>query len=305
MPWRPGRCSGSPPPPAQPPLLYLDVMYSDTDSKLTANGSDRAKILAFLSDPAPRSLSLMFFSDSGLLAPNPLAIPNGADYGETYLTSQKFGTVKVSYVHSNADQILRLRSGGEKDIHFDPAVKWIKLKMSPPRTPLGDSTEIQAEFLGIGDSPIQLPEARKVYLALDAGLGDFDPNPIEIPANTLQGKSRFTPRKMGTARISASSFGAPLLEAAVVTTYFPSLIAVLIFVFGAVPSGLRTLVKPVGARIAIVGAAVGGLTALAICGLAVFGLYNYVPPRVVLHPVGACVIALAVGLGLMPLTTKA
>jgi hypothetical protein len=39
--------------------------------------------------------------------------------------------------------------------------------------------------------------------------------------------------------------------------------------------------------------------------LAVFGLYKYVPPQVVLNPIGASVVAMAVGLGLMPITTKA
>jgi hypothetical protein len=306
---RPGRarasCSAPPQSPPQPQPLYLDVLYSDMGAKLTANGSDRAKIAAFLTDAAPRDLNLRFFSDSGLLTPNPLVIPSGADFGETYLSSEKVGAVKVSYIHSNADHMVRLRSGGEKDIRFDLAIKEISLKASPPSVPLGDSTEIQAEILDLHGTPIQLPEARKVYLALDSGLGDFAPNPIEIAANTIQGQTHFTPRKMGTVRISASSYGAPTWEAVAVEVYFPALIAILIFVFGAVPSGLRILVKPVGVRTAVVGAAVGGFTALAVCGLAVFGLYKYVPPQVALHPIGASVVAMAVGLGMMPITTKA
>jgi hypothetical protein len=306
---RPGRarasCSAPPQSPPQPQPLYLDVLYSDMGAKLTANGSDRAKIAAFLTDAAPRDLNLRFFSDSGLLAPNPLVIRSGADFGETYLSSEKVGAVKVSYIHSNADHMVRLRSGGEKDIRFDVAIKEISLKASPPSVPLGDSTEIQAEILDLHGTPIQLPEARNVYLALDSGLGDFAPNPIEIAANTIQGQTHFTPRKMGTVRISASSYGAPTWEAVAVEVYFPALIAILIFVFGAVPSGLRILVKPVGVRTAVVGAAVGGFTALAVCGLAVFGLYKYVPPQVALHPIGASVVAMAVGLGMMPITTKA
>jgi hypothetical protein len=306
---RPGRarasCSAPPQRPPQPQPLYLDVRCSNTGAKLTANGSDRAKVTAFLTDAAPRDLSLLFFSDSGLLAPNPLVIPSGEYLGETYLSSERVGAVKVNYIHSNADQIVRLRSGGENDVQFDLAIKEISLKASPPRIPLGDSTEIQAEILDLHGTPIQLPEARKVYLALDSGLGDFDQNPIEIAANAIQGHSHFTPRKMGTARISASSYGAPTWEAAAMEVYFPASITILVFVFGAVPSGLRILVKPVGARTAVVGAAVGGFTALAICGLAVFGLYKYVPPQVVLNPIGASVVAMAVGLGLMPITTKA
>lgn len=300
----PARRSCAAPPPG-PQLIFLDVMYSDTGAKLIANGSDRAKITAFLSDSAPRDLILLFQAEGGLLSPNPLVIRRGADFGETYLTSSKVGAVKITYMRSNADQVVWLRSGGTKEIRFELAVKELSVRAAPARVPLGGSSEIQMEFLDLNGNPILLPEPRKVYLPVDPGLGDFDPNPVEVAANSMRGRSHFTPRKLGPVLIPASSYGAPTREALPLNVYFPNLIAVLVFVFGAAPSLVRSRMKPVGARQTVLRALAGGFAALAVCGLAVLLLYEQVSPRVLLNPIGACAVAAVIGAGLMPGTARA
>jgi hypothetical protein len=284
--------------PPGPSGLGLDLMYSDMGAKLTANGSDRAKISAFLTDVAPRPLSLLFFNDGGVLVPNPLVIPAGQDFGETYLTSEKVGTVRVGYVHCTPNNLVLLRSGGQKDIQFDLAIKEVSLKASPPWVPLGDTSEIQVELLDLRGDAIRLPAPRTVYLALDAGLGDFESNPVEIPADSIQGRSRFTARTTGAVRVSAMSYGAQTRQPLAMDVYFSLATPILVFLCAAVPSLLRVMVKPIGIKRTVSACLLSGFTALMVCGLAVFGLYHQIPPKVVLNPLGACTVAIAIGLGM-------
>jgi hypothetical protein len=288
--------------PAPPPTtsaLDLDLMYSINGARLSANGSDRMKITAFLSGRAPANLSLQFHNDAGELDPNPLPIAAGKDYGITYLTSRRVGAVAVSFIRSTPPESLVLRQGGRKDVDFVQPLKEIRLTVSPPRVPLGDHSEVQVEILDLDGAAILQKEPRQVYLTLESGLADCEPNPIVIPANAIQGQCHLLPRTTGDLALSASSYGVRVRQPVHLAVYLPYFAICFIFLSSA---GASLLVKrrPAMTRVArLTHAAGAGVAGLAVCGMAVFGFYRQVPPQVVLHPLGALTVALLVGLGIL------
>lgn len=280
--------------------LWLDVMYSIAGAKLAANGADRMKIVAFLSGRASQSISLRFQHDAGVLTPNPLLIPAGQDFGETYLTSQRAGVVRVSFLNSLPPNGVKLRSGGSQNVEFEEAAKELRVMLSPPVIALGDGAEVQVQVLDLGGEALLQKKNRPVYLTIGSGAAECEPYPLVIPKDSMQGACKLTPRSLGAVSIAASSFGVSSragLEQ--LQVYFPYRAAALIFLLSALAYLLVKWAEAAGVWAKARAAAVAGLSALAVCGLTVLGLNEQIPPKVILHPMGALTIAILVGLGVL------
>jgi hypothetical protein len=192
--------------------LELSLYFTDQGGKFAANGSDKCRITAFLSDIAPRDLRLFFHANGGNLQPNPLLIPQGSETAETQLTSDTPGSVAVEFVQASPSGQVTLKSGGKKEVVFNPAIKELVLRASPPSITLLDSAEIQFELLDLHGNPVMLPDTKQVHLRLAWGRGELEPNPAALQANVVQGKSAFFPRLTGKVGISATTFGATIRE---------------------------------------------------------------------------------------------
>jgi hypothetical protein len=189
--------------------LGLTLTNNITGSKLTANGQDRFKVQAFLTDDSPADLTLNFSHDFGSLAPEPLLIPKGSPYGEAFLTSQRPGKVRVTFVNAIPPDVIASVDGNGKDatVTFDPAAQLV-LMASPPVVPLGDVAKIHFQFVDLQGDEVRFDESKQVSFVLDSGLGDFQPDLAKLDPGQSDGYVTFTPRRAGQMTISASTFGA-------------------------------------------------------------------------------------------------
>jgi hypothetical protein len=218
--------------------LGLTLTNNISGSKLTANGQDRFRIQAFLTEDSPADLALRFSSDFGNFAPEPLLIPKGSPYGEAFLTSQRPGKVRVSLVNVIPSGVIASVDGNGRDatVTFDPAARLV-LVPSPPEVPLGDVAKIRFQLLDLHGDEVKFDEPKQVSFVLEAGLGDFQPDVVTLDPGKSDGSANFVPRKAGQVKISAWTFGATAEKLATLDVKTP-IAALLASVVGGILGGL-------------------------------------------------------------------
>ncbi len=215
--WMPGldlRFAGAgllafPPPfqriPSQETTLLLK---SSPQRTLLADGKDTATIHLFYYSPegiAPADIRVRLFNSGGTLKPQPVVtIPQGDDYGQATLTSDKIGTITVEYLGSLP---INLPPQAEKkiDIIFGPPITQIELNISPPAITLVDQSDLIVRLLDEKGTPIATDSPRQIALAIDKGRGEIEKEEFEIPAGRSESRTSFFPTWMGDVEISAAT----------------------------------------------------------------------------------------------------
>jgi hypothetical protein len=153
---------------------------------------------------------LRFSCDFGDLAPEPLVIKKGSTYGEAFVTSERQGKVRVSFVNAIPPDVIAPAvdgNGRDATVTFEPVVK-LFLEASPPSVPLGEIAKIHFQFVDLKRSEVRFDEPRQVSFVIESGLGDFQPYVVTVDSGKSDGYTNFTPRTSGQLNISASTFGA-------------------------------------------------------------------------------------------------
>jgi hypothetical protein len=293
-------------PPAAHGEMEIDLYYSDQGGKFVANGRDSVRITAFPSDTPKREIKLLMHNSGGVLTPNPLVIPAGADSAEAVLTSQQAGPISVEVVGVRPPNTARVSKGLFESVEFYIPIKELAVYVSPPKIPLGDSATIQCQLLDLNGGIVRVPDPREVHFRLTSGLGGFEAETVRIDAGQDECQTHFTPRWFGQVQFSASTFGATVREDAesvklrTLSVTFPWPYVFLYFL----PAFLASMVRSSnqGARLkeASLSAAVMGLTALFVIGTIQLGLVRFWDPKTATNMIaGAFVVALGVGLGLI------
>jgi hypothetical protein len=293
-------------PPAARGEMEIDLYYSDQGGKFIANGRDAVRITAFPSDTPKREIKLLIHNSGGVLTPNPLVIPAGADSAETLLTSEQAGPISVEVVGVRPPNAARVSKGLFKSVEFYIPIKELAVFVSPPKVPLGDSATIQCQLLDLNGGIVRVSDAQDVHFRMTSGLGAFEAETVRIDAGQDECQTHFTPKWFDQVQFSASTFGATVREDAetvklrTLSVTFPWPYVFLYFL----PAFLASLVRSFsqGARLkeASLGAAVMGLTALFVIGTIQLGLVRFWDPKTATNVIaGTLVVALGVGLGLI------
>jgi len=287
-------------------LLNIELYYSDQGGKVIANGRDPVKITAFPSDTPRNEIKLLMHNSGGVLTPNPLVIPSGADVAEAELTSDQPGATTVQVVRVLPPNVARVSLGQAKSVDFYVPIKELALLVSPPSVPLGNSVKVKLRLLDLNGGVVRAPDNGDIQLSMKSGLGAFEKEVIPVKSGEDQWETEFTPSWFGGVEFSASTFGATVRPGAdseklrTLTVTFPWQYLLLYFLPAFLASLLKSQKESKSWRDTLLGAATLGLVALFVIGTIQIGLVRFWDPKAATNIVaGAFVIAIGVGLGLL------
>ena len=294
------------PPPAPRGPLKIDLYYSDQGGKVIANGRDPVKITAFPSDTPNSDIKVLMHNTGGVLTPNPLVIPSGADSAEAQLTSEQPGTTTVQVVGVVPRNVAHVSLGQSKSVEFYIPIKELALNVSPPSVPLGNSVKVKFRLLDLNGGVVRAPDDRDVQLSMKSGLGAFDKELIPVKAGEDAWETQFTPSWFGAVEFSASTFGATVRDGVesvklrTLNVTFPWPYLLLYFLPAFLASLLKGQYDGKPWKESLLGAALSGLTALFVIGAIQMGLVRFWDPKAATNIVASvCALALGVGLGLV------
>jgi len=187
------------------PLL---VLKSSPQRPLLADGKDAATIHVFYGSDegvAASAIRIRLFNSSGKLEPMPpLIIPQGEDYAQASLTSNKVETITVEYLGSTPE--VPVPGARQLQIKFGPPITQLELNASPPVITLVDKSDLIVRLLNeTGTTPIATDTTRLISFAIDKGRGEIEQKEVEIPAGRSEGRTSFLPTWIGEVSISAAT----------------------------------------------------------------------------------------------------
>jgi hypothetical protein len=292
--WMPGfdlRFAGAgllafPPPfqriPSQETALLLK---SSPQRTLLADGKDTATIHLFYYSPegiAPADIRVRLFNSGGKLEPQPVIIPQGDDYGQATLTSDKIGTITVEYLGSLP---INLPPQAEKkiDIIFGPPITQIDLNISPPAITLVDQSDLIVSFWDENETPIATDSSRLIAFAIEKGRGEIEKEEFEIPAGRSESRTSFFPTWIGDVEISAAT--PDLRPATAPLKVSPPLLPLSLSALGGLAGGVIAFWTRQNSkwwRIII-----GLIAGFVLYWAFIFGVLNFVSRAIVLNPLSA------------------
>ena len=219
--------------PSIPPQLEL---RATPRRKLLADGKDSASIYALLVAPvtgAPEDVTLSLLNDDGTLAPDVVVIPKGKFSGTARLTAQRSGKVTVEYV--GATPAAQLLGTPRVEVDFGPPITKLGLSTSPPQMSLLEATELVVRLLDESGKPLATDEPRQVFLTIDKGNGELEPNTLNFPPGGAEQRARLRPTRVGAVEIAAASTGL-LTVRGTVQVHWP-LIAIVLSALGGLVGG--------------------------------------------------------------------
>jgi hypothetical protein len=218
--------------PSTPDAIEVQFHYSDEGSKLIANGIEKCKIMAYLSDDAPFDIRIRMTSPSGSITPNPIVIEKGDDQGSADVVSSIPGDVDVQFVDARPAGSITVTRGGEKRIHFAPPISRVRLTPSPPSVMLGRTVSVRVELTDNHNEVIPTERELDVALNIEEGSGDFEPRSVRIARGEHGTTAQFTPATTGTIKLCARTFGAETNEPTVLEVSMPVLAMILTITAG-------------------------------------------------------------------------
>lgn len=253
---------------------------------LLADGKDAATIHLFYGSEtgmASSNIRIQLFSSSGTLAPMPpLIIPQGEDYVQTTLTSNKVETVTVEYLGSAPE--VPLNGPRQLQIRFAPPITQLELNASPPVITLVDKSDLIVRLLNeTGTTPIATDTARLISFAIDKGRGEIEQKEVEIPAGRFEGRTSFLPTWIGEVSISAATPDLQPVSVPVKVTL--PLLPLTLSALGGLAGGVIAYWNGKNSKWWRV--ASGLITGFVLYWAFIFGVLNLIPRAIVLNPLSA------------------
>jgi hypothetical protein len=261
------------------------LLKSSPQRTLLADGKDMATIHLFYYSPegiAPADIRVRLFNSGGKLEPQPVIIPQGDDYGQATLTSDKIGTITVEYLGSLP---INLPPQAERkiDIIFGPPITQIDLNISPPAISLVDQSDLIVRLLDEKGTPIATDSPRQIALAIDKGRGEIEKEEFEIPAGRSESRTSFFPTWIGKVEISAAT--PDLRPASATLEVSPPLLPLSLSALGGLAGGVIAFWTRQNSkwwRILI-----GLIAGFVLYWAFIFGVLNFVSRAIVLNPLSA------------------
>jgi len=292
--WMPGfdlRFAGagllaSPPPFKQIPSQETSLLLKSSPQRtLLADGKDAATIHLFYYGPegiAPADIRVRLFNSGGKLEPQLAIIPQGDDYSQAILTSDKIGTITVEYLGSTPTN-LPPQAEKKFDIKFGPPITQIDLNISPPAITLVDQSDLIVRLLDEKGTPIAADSPRQIAFAIDKGRGEIEKEEFEIPAGRSEWRTSFFPTWIGEVEISAAT--PDLRPATAPLKVSPPLMPLSLSALGGLAGGVIAFWTRQNSkwwRILI-----GLIAGFVLYWAFIFGVLNFVSRAIVLNPLSA------------------
>ncbi len=267
----------------QGPLL---VLKSSPQRPLLADGKDAATIHVYYGSEegvAPSAIRIRLFNSSGRLEPiPPLIIPQGEDYAQATLTSNKVETITVEYLGSTPE--VPVPGARQVQIKFGPAITQLELNASPPVITLVDKSDLIVRLLNeTGTTPIATDTARIISFAIDQGRGELEQKEVEIPAGRFDGRVSFLPTWIGEVSISAATPDLPPANVTIKVSL--PLLTLTLSALGGLAGGVIAFWTGKDSKWWRL--AVGLITGFILYWGFIFGLLDAVPRAIVLNPLSA------------------
>ncbi|HYI97964.1 MAG TPA: hypothetical protein VEX68_30780 [Bryobacteraceae bacterium] len=284
--------------PVRSGTIKAQLYYTGDESKLIANGVEKCKIIAYLSEPAPFDIQLRLVSPFANVTPNPIVISIDKDEDEATaeLASTVAGDIQLQFVGSRPSDAVMVTRGGEKIVHFAPPISQIRLTLSPPKIMLGRTTGVAVELTDDRDKPTATERELEVALSIDDGHGDFESRTVKIPSGSHGASTNFTPSASGRIKLSARTFGAVTKTPATLDVSMPVLAMILTIIAGLVGGLLAAVRTPPLSGWRIAYSSLGGIVAaFLLYAAAQTGLVPKLPPPATVNFFGATMIGLLGG----------
>ncbi|MCG3117918.1 MAG: hypothetical protein ALAOOOJD_00033 [bacterium] len=266
------------------------VLKSSPQRTLLADGKDAATIHLFYGSEEGVALSpirVRLFSSSGRLEPMPpLIIPEGEDYAQATLTSNKVETITIEFLGSTPE--VPVPGARQLQIKFGPPITQLGLDASPPKINLVDKSDLVVRLLNeTGTTPIATDTVRQISFTIARGSGEIEQKELAIPAGRSEGRTTFLPTKLGEVEISAST--PDLQPVTVLINVSPPLSLLGLSLLGGLAGGVIAYwmtAKSKWWRVAI-----GFITGFVFYWAIIFGLLDVLPRAIVLNPLSAFAIS--------------
>lgn len=257
---------------------------------MLADGKDAATIHVFYGSEEGVALSpirVRLFSSSGRLEPMPpLVIPQGEDYAQATLTSNKVETITIEFLGSTPE--VPVPGARQLQIKFGPPITQLGLDASPPKINLVDKSDLVVRLLNeTGTTPIATDTVRQISFTIEKGGGEIEQKELAIPAGRSEGRTTFLPTKLGEVEISAST--PDLQPATVLLNVTPPFSLLSLSLLGGLAGGVIAFwmtAKSKWWRVAI-----GFITGFVFYWAIIFGLLDVLPRAIVLNPLSAFAIS--------------
>ncbi len=260
------------------------ILKTRTEQHL-ADGADAVSIMVFLdenTDVAPADITIELFNRSGTLTPKPLVIRKGLSGVEAQLTSDRVGDVVVEYRKSMPHAILQ----GPTSItnRFGPPITTLHVRPDYASISLLGKCNLFVECLDKNQKQIATDVDRQVTLSLDSGSGIIASNVVVIPTGRAQAQTSFSPTRLGTTRIHASTLD--LFESTVdLRVTLPILLLALSLLGGFVGGGISAFSEKPKTKSALRRAGIGVITGFILYWACIFlNSYIKMPAEVALNP---------------------
>lgn len=267
----------------QGPLL---VLKSSPQRPLLADGKDAATIHVYYGSEegvAPSAIRIRLFNSSGRLEPiPPLVIPQGEDYAQATLTSNKVETITVEYLGSTPE--VPVSGARQVQIKFGPPITQLELNASPPVITLVDKSDLIVRLLNeSGTTPIATDTTRLISFAINKGRGEIEQKEVEIRAGRFEGRTSFLPTWIGEVSISAATPDLPPTSIPIKVTL--PLMPLTLSALGGLAGGVIAYWTGKDSKQWRI--AVGLITGFVLYWGFIFGLLDVVPRAIVLNPLSA------------------